>query len=104
MILTEKEAERMTCCGPPGITMYKEGISPTCSASTCMAWRWAFDADGHYSMKQVAPPSECPDCEGKGFFIDPVNDGLPGCSTCDGEGKISHYEQRGFCGLAGKPE
>jgi DnaJ-class molecular chaperone len=105
MILTEKEAEKKSCCdGGYGtvVTVGDEG-KYSCIASKCMAWRQAFDADGHYTLKQVAPPSECPDCKGTGTIRDDTDtDDVP-CASCDGEGKIGRYEHMGYCGLAGRP-
>ena len=40
MIVTEKSARHMACCGTPAITKYKEGLSPTCEGPDCMAWIW----------------------------------------------------------------
>lgn len=97
MILTEKEALRKYC--PHGMNAGLIG----CLASECMAWRSAFDADGHHLMKQVAPPSECPDCKGTGAIRNDTDTDDASCASCDGDGKIGHYERAGFCGLAGKP-
>ncbi len=88
MNLTEKEAQRKYC--PHGMGCGLMG----CLASECAAWRWALLPSGHRMMGVAAPPSNCPDCGGHGGA----------CSTCDGDGKIGHFEPVGYCGLAGKPE
>jgi hypothetical protein len=98
MILTEIEAMGKWCAVVGGGE--DEGC---CGGSKCMAWRYAIDADGHYSRKQVAPPSECPDCKGDGIVRDDNDGDNATCASCDGEGKIGHYERTGYCGLAGKP-
>jgi hypothetical protein len=40
MILTEKEAGKNICCGPP-INFHEFHDVPFCVGSGCMAWRWA---------------------------------------------------------------
>lgn len=102
MILTENEAKTKICCGPLCIAATMEGANP-CVASECMAWRWVFDATGHHSMKQIAPPSECPDCKKARIIHGDNTTMITTCASCDDEGMIGHYERAGFCGLVGKP-
>lgn len=85
MLLTEKEALTKNCCG--GCAAHPQH-SGTCTASECMAWRWALLPNGNRRMKPVAPPTICPDCNGEG------------CAECDGDGKVCHFETVGYCALA----
>jgi hypothetical protein len=101
MILTEKEAVEKYChrtMTPQALRREEDLFCPArCSVSGCMAWRWLPD------MKSVALASECPDCNGSKIEAGEI--GFEGiCSTCDGEGKIGHFERTGYCGLAGGPE
>lgn len=93
MTKTEKEARHQFC--PMALANSRDTID-NCRASDCMAWRWGM------GQKQIAPPSECAACSGKGTMPNDV--GEPGvCPECDGEGKLGHFEKIGYCGLAGRP-
>jgi hypothetical protein len=45
MIVTEKEAQGILCCGPPCIAMeMARAVDSFCLGSRCMAWRWSTTA------------------------------------------------------------
>jgi hypothetical protein len=102
MNLLEREAQKKEC--PFKFARDPDKWGTYCVASECMAWRLAVDADDHYSMRQVAPPTVCATCSGTGAVPAPPDGGPESCCMCDGEGKIGHYKRTGYCGLAGRPE
>jgi hypothetical protein len=51
MILTEREAGKNICCGPP-INFHEFHDMPFCVGSGCMAWRWTVDPRGEPAMKK----------------------------------------------------
>ena len=98
MLLAESETRRKLC--PATFSGDLENVDTSCSGPNCMAWRWRFDEDGNKVMKTTKPEAKCFECE-NGV----VRGGAGGtCAECDGEGVIMHWEQVGYCGLAGKPE
>jgi len=87
MILTEAEAKEKECrvLGLPA-----DGVIKTCSASSCMAWRWAGMFWDGTRLRYGATKLEAERCK------------------YDKDGNLVQLEQNyvigGFCGLAGRPE
>lgn len=79
MILTEEDARKTRCCGPPGC-----GNARVCIASECMAWRWQMISD-HRVGAYLDHEGAVSWLVEKGYYT-----------------KSAPPTARGYCGLAGK--
>lgn len=95
-LVTEEEASEQLCVALPYVLEDRVGTGNLlltcnyCTASDCkMGWRYI-----KYEL--------CPDCNGTGKDYAYTEDTIYDCFKCDGTGRVS--SDKGYCGLAGKPE
>lgn len=115
MILTEKEAGKVICCGPP-INFHEFHDAPFCAASGCMAWQWYETVPAKCAPKETAEVEKigCSECKYE-FTESPAaskpwtrlsNEAwiCPACRTRQQDIIFFPEERRGYCGLAGKSD